>query len=242
MADYPSYATLDETGAVQVTFVPSDTDAIDRVNFYLERSGYYKELRQFFQKLQQTFTLSDIPAGTWTLTAVAATGSSAVEGSSASITITAGETLEQSMASPSSAIGAVTGTTLLNRGNSYSWLGDAEGYFNTRYGASAWAGLSDAVKEQLLITATAQIDTAFTFNEGLAAVREGAKWGFINKKGDLIIDAKFERARSFHDGMAAVILEGKWGYLNKKGEMIIEPKYSEADDFGDGLAPVQLPG
>ncbi|HOT31242.1 MAG TPA: hypothetical protein PLP09_03630 [Petrotogaceae bacterium] len=43
--------------------------------------------------------------------------------------------------------------------NSYIDIDDADAYFATRYGASAWAALSDETKDQLLITATQRIDT-----------------------------------------------------------------------------------
>jgi len=43
--------------------------------------------------------------------------------------------------------------------NSYIDITDADTYFATRYGADAWAGLSDETKDQLLITATQRIDT-----------------------------------------------------------------------------------
>jgi len=42
--------------------------------------------------------------------------------------------------------------------NSYIDITDADTYFATRYGASAWAALSDETKDQLLITATQRID------------------------------------------------------------------------------------
>lgn len=43
--------------------------------------------------------------------------------------------------------------------NSYIDIDDADAYFATRYGASAWAALSDETKDQLLITATQRIDS-----------------------------------------------------------------------------------
>jgi len=42
--------------------------------------------------------------------------------------------------------------------NSYIDITDANTYFATRYGADAWASLSDEVKDKLLITATQKID------------------------------------------------------------------------------------
>jgi hypothetical protein len=162
MADFPSFAVLPKTGDIQPTIVPSDTDAISTINFYLERSGYHTEHRKFYQKLMQTFSLPEVPEGDWTLTVITATGSSAVEGATASVTVTAGATIEVTLTA-ATGFTAPSGSTLLNRGNSYAWLGDAEGYFETRYGASGWAALSDTDKEYLLITSTGLIDRAFRF-------------------------------------------------------------------------------
>lgn len=163
MPDFPSFALLDKTGAIQPTIVPSDATAIDSIKFYLERSGYHTELRKFFQVLQQTFSLSEVPAGSWTLTAITASGSSAVEGASATVTVTASETAIVTLTA-ATGFSDPTGSTQLNRGNSYAWLGDAKGYFDNRFGASAWDALSDSDKESLIITATADIDRTLRFH------------------------------------------------------------------------------
>ena len=42
------------------------------------------------------------------------------------------------------------------------------------------------------------------FCDGLAAVSNGRKWGFINRKGDYVIDPKFDEAYAFSEGLAAV--------------------------------------
>jgi len=42
--------------------------------------------------------------------------------------------------------------------NSYIDIDDADSYFATKYGAEAWADLSDETKDKLLITATQKID------------------------------------------------------------------------------------
>lgn len=50
---------------------------------------------------------------------------------------------------------------------------------------------------------------AYEFSEDLAAVKIGdvnnGKWGFINKKGKIIIEAQFTHALSFSEGVAAVM-------------------------------------
>ena len=72
------------------------------------------------------------------------------------------------------------------------------------------------------------------FSEGLAAVQILTKYGFIDKKEELIIKPQFHDAQAFCDGLAAVMIrsgerfeKGKWGYINKKGKMIIPTEYDE---------------
>ena len=59
------------------------------------------------------------------------------------------------------------------------------------------------------------------FSEGLASFRAGPKWGFLNKRGEVVIEPVFETAVSFSDGLAIVELGGgEWGYIDKKGKFV----------------------
>lgn len=80
------------------------------------------------------------------------------------------------------------------------------------------------------------------FSEELARVHQNEKWGFINKNGYLVIEAKFDIAYKFCCGRALVKVESKWGFINKQGEFSIEPKYEEAHSFQEDLAGVKLNG
>ena len=95
-----------------------------------------------------------------------------------------------------------------------------------------------------------QFDTAFGFAEGPAAVTEGGKVGYINRKGEMVIRPQFEvgnpcgeglwyeRPRDFSGGLAAVRVAGKWGYIDRTGRVVIEPRYDCAQRFSEGLAVV----
>jgi hypothetical protein len=62
-----------------------------------------------------------------------------------------------------------------------------------------------------------QFKWGHSFTEGLAAVTlDYWKYGYINSKGEMIIDAEFDDAQPFHDGMARVQLQGKWGYISRQ--------------------------
>jgi len=64
------------------------------------------------------------------------------------------------------------------------------------------------------------------FTNGIAPVydRNGTnKWGYVNKKGELVIPLEFDIASDFKDGLAYVAVKDKWcGYINEKGEVIFK--------------------
>lgn len=84
----------------------------------------------------------------------------------------------------------------------------------------------------------------YDFHEGLALVKAGGEYGFINRNGDLIIRPQFEEALDFHEGLAQVVFnaEGdnpKYGFIDKTGNIVIEPKFKFGltdFSFSEGLA------
>ena len=79
------------------------------------------------------------------------------------------------------------------------------------------------------------------FKEGLAAVEIDDKWGFVDKKGNLVIKAQFDDIdESFAEGLAAVKVGGKWGFINKRGEFVVKPKFDRAYSFYHGTASVEI--
>jgi len=69
------------------------------------------------------------------------------------------------------------------------------------------------------------------FSDGLAYAKMGEKVGFINDKGDWVIDPKFDKVRDFYAGFAAVRVGEKWGVINKKGEFVCEPQFDDIKNF-----------
>lgn len=73
----------------------------------------------------------------------------------------------------------------------------------------------------------------------LFLIRQNGKWGYINSKGEVVIQPQFERAWFFSEGLAAACLEGgKCGYIDQTGKFIINPQFQAALRFSDGLAAV----
>lgn len=66
------------------------------------------------------------------------------------------------------------------------------------------------------------------------------KWGYVNEKGEMVIEPKFDDAWNFHEGLAAVKVEWARGYINRDGAYVVEPKYQHAGPFRDGKARVML--
>ena len=75
-------------------------------------------------------------------------------------------------------------------------------------------------------------------------------WGFINKKGEMVVEPRFEFINSggFNEGLAGVSVHTKYpekyglinGYINQKGKMVIQPKFESVSDFCNGLAAVAI--
>lgn len=83
------------------------------------------------------------------------------------------------------------------------------------------------------------------FREGLAAVKIGGKWGFIDKSGQFVIEPQFSSkfstsagATVFSEGLAPAAIDGKWGFIDKTGKFVIAPAFEAAYPFSEGLAVV----
>lgn len=68
------------------------------------------------------------------------------------------------------------------------------------------------------------------------------RYGFIDRKGNLVIDATWLIASHFSDGLANVGSVGKQGYIDKSGKVVIPNTLYMAYDFNDGLARVAVEG
>lgn len=102
------------------------------------------------------------------------------------------------------------------------------------------------------------LDQVMPFSEGLAAVRKGELWGFINTEGTLVIDfrddlvwnsqagteaggVKSVRHPEFRDGrcMIRTLSEEEipvYGFIDASGQTVIAPEYLNVTEFRDGRA------
>ena len=82
-----------------------------------------------------------------------------------------------------------------------------------------------------------QYDYLGDFSCGLAKVKKGGKYGFIDKAGNEIVPCSYNNVGDFHNNMAWVENhDWKYGYIDNMGELIIPCKYKRAQDFSEGLA------
>ena len=79
------------------------------------------------------------------------------------------------------------------------------------------------------------IETLKFSSDGLLAVREKGKWGYINNSGDVIVQPKYDSCEVFKYGYGRVKKAGKWGIVDKSGTEIIEPKYENILPGENGL-------
>src|SRR5690606_32721977 len=77
-------------------------------------------------------------------------------------------------------------------------------------------------------------DAEIFSNDGLAPVKVGKEWGFINTVGELVIPAEYAisaafigflssgEEKGFVNGLARVKHQGKWGFIDKQGQVVGE--------------------
>jgi hypothetical protein len=85
-----------------------------------------------------------------------------------------------------------------------------------------------------------------TYQERETIGKIETKYGFINKKGQIVYSFSASRADSFSNGLAAVETLDGIGFINEKGEFAIQPKFSgifgQTPHFSEGLSLIGLKG
>jgi len=72
----------------------------------------------------------------------------------------------------------------------------------------------DFVSNELMLS------LADAFMDGLSRVKvNNAKYGYINTKGEMIINPIFDEADSFHNGYARIVYQGRDGIINTEGKI-----------------------
>jgi hypothetical protein len=79
------------------------------------------------------------------------------------------------------------------------------------------------------------------FSEGLAAVKIGQKWGYLNNKGQIVIEPTYSQAQDFQEGKALVreVLTGKLLYIDTHNMPVGSLRFEKAYPFSKGVAVAQ---
>ena len=60
------------------------------------------------------------------------------------------------------------------------------------------------------------------FSEGLIAVRQGGRMGYMDLDGNIAIEPRYDQGGDFAEGLAAVQSEGHWKFIDKSGAVAAE--------------------
>ncbi len=88
-------------------------------------------------------------------------------------------------------------------------------------------------------------ESVLLFDEGLVAIEQNGKWGYINQNGDFVVRPKYDDVDfRFSEDLACVGVgskyDEKYGYINRNGEEVIPLIYDFASSFSNGLAKVGI--
>ena len=59
----------------------------------------------------------------------------------------------------------------------------------------------------------------------LYPVVQNRKYGYMNRRGKIVIEPKFDYAWSFSEGLAGIVIDRKGGYIDPKGNIVIQPQF-----------------
>jgi hypothetical protein len=78
-------------------------------------------------------------------------------------------------------------------------------------------------ENDMVIPVGSQLYSEFSNGRAFFRTDTKSKFGFINKKGEIVIEPQFDMTSGFNSlGMATVVLNGKTGIINTKGEFMME--------------------
>lgn len=76
---------------------------------------------------------------------------------------------------------------------------------------------------------------AYVFRYGIAPVKQGHSWYFINRLGGIVSKA-YEEINEFSDAAYVVKQGNKYGVVDQFGQSLVEPRFDKLGDFKNGYA------
>ena len=67
----------------------------------------------------------------------------------------------------------------------------------------------------------------YGFQQGLAGMFDGKKWGYITKTGKVAVPFIYDEIRPYSEGVAGVLKNGKWGFIDGSNKTVIPFQFSD---------------
>ena len=117
----------------------------------------------------------------------------------------------------------------------YSYHSVMVAFANGKYGLYNQEGKADVTVECKDMDNYYGDYIAYQDNNGL--------WGYIDIKGNIVIEPQYKEARSFSNGLASVFNGEKWGYIDHDDDLVIACQFTTPDYFtSGGIAMVSSDG
>jgi hypothetical protein len=76
-----------------------------------------------------------------------------------------------------------------------------------------------------------RFERVFPFSEGLAAVRLNGRYGYIDERGEQVIQPGYDLAGGFYQGLAEVLIGDKTGVIDRQGRVVVAPQFAHSIPF-----------
>ncbi|MGH1337396.1 MAG: WG repeat-containing protein [Aureispira sp.] len=102
-----------------------------------------------------------------------------------------------------------------------------------------WKGAVDTLGQLIFSPQYVQVRS---YHEDRIAVQDTTgSWGFLDRKGGVVVPITQRRVRDYQEGRVAFLKEHRWGFYDKNGRIVVPAIYTRVGDFSEGKAWVQLP-
>lgn len=97
-------------------------------------------------------------------------------------------------------------------------------------------GLLDITTRKLIMQL--QDNEITSYSEGLVGMTKGGKAGYVDLKGKIFTDFKYDKAEAFHNHLARVTYDDMMGYIDRSNNVVIPVKYDLVTTYIDGYAKI----
>jgi len=103
-------------------------------------------------------------------------------------------------------------------------------------------GYIDKTGKEIIPVIHQAIGTFGNFDDEIVEASLGAKRGYYNQKGDIVIPFEYDKAYPYSEGLAPVQKNGKFGFVDSGNNVVIPFIYEDVWSFTEGLAMAKLNG